>query len=211
MARVDFDSVKLACESLLKEGQRISASNVLGITGGSKGTVVKYLRQWREEVEKKQTALVESLGLSPEFLCALNKEISRYTTEIEGKYTTLLSQTKDSEQFAISALEDAEKTIDAQNKEISDLKNDLMRVNDIVNTLQKNISEKDEQARSLTESRDQALVSTAKLDAKLESLAPYQQKAQQLQNDLDSEKQLRHQAELSIAKLETQLNLKNGK
>jgi chromosome segregation ATPase len=206
MARVNYDTIKIACETLLKDGQRVSASNVLGITGGSKGTVVKYLRQWRESVEKQQNTLVEELGLSPDYISALNAEISRYTTKIENKYTTLLEQAKDAEIYAISALEEAEIKIEENKVTSNELNTALNRAQDTIEALQKTLTQKESIISELTDKRDQALMNAAKLEIKLESALKYQGKADTLQSTLEKERNARHQAELTNAKLQALLD-----
>lgn len=46
---VSYENVAFACASLKAEGEKITGRSVLAITGGDFGTVLKYIKQWREE------------------------------------------------------------------------------------------------------------------------------------------------------------------
>ena len=46
---VTYEKVAFACTKLKQEGERITGRNVLAITGGDFGSVLKYIKQWKEQ------------------------------------------------------------------------------------------------------------------------------------------------------------------
>ena len=75
-----------------------------------------------------------------------------------------------------------------------------------IEALQKTLTQKESIISELTDKRDQALMNAAKLEIKLESALKYQGKADTLQSALEKERNARHQAELTNAKLQALLD-----
>jgi chromosome segregation ATPase len=51
---LSYETVAYACSKLKQDGEKITGRSVIAITGGSFGTVLKYIKQWRQ---KEQTGI----------------------------------------------------------------------------------------------------------------------------------------------------------
>lgn len=220
MNNTNYEKVQLACEELTRAGEKISADKVLAKVGGSKGTVVKYLRQWRENMEQQQSAIIESLGFSPEFLNAFNKEIFRYTSETKQRFTDLLDQSKESESYATTALQEAEAKIESLESEKSALNDQLLRLSETlkvqsaeseakIESLKKQLQDKDKKIDELSGSRDSALKELAKQEIRVEDhdkvTKDYKERLEKLQHELKTLTEKCHQSEIAEAVAKAEL------
>ena len=174
------DKVASAYNQLIAEGEKPTGDKILAKIGsGSKGTVVKYLREVRNESHEKQAVLSEQLGVGSDFINALNKEIYRYIEFSKKRSEELLEQTKEAEMFAILALQTEEEKNTELVLLIEKLRGDItqFKENEKVHLatykakteeLQNALSEKEEDIKILSESRDSALKEVAKFEIRIE-------------------------------------------
>lgn len=87
-----YETVARACELLVTDGQKVTGRAVLGITGGSLGTVLGYIKEWRQGVNQArktipaeipvdlQTSILRALELAQDKAAAkLKEEIDQAT------------------------------------------------------------------------------------------------------------------------------------
>ncbi len=79
---ITYEQVARTCQTMLKEGQTITARGIMAKTGGSPNLIVKHWQQWRREQE--DIALV-AMGeeLSPQIKQAILAECARKTTAVK--------------------------------------------------------------------------------------------------------------------------------
>ena len=57
----NLESVARACQQLQADGQKITGRAVVGVTGGSLGTVLSLIKEWRQGADKDQVAQPEDI------------------------------------------------------------------------------------------------------------------------------------------------------
>jgi len=88
---ITYEQVAFACQSLLKEGQTITARAILAKTGGSPTNILKHWQHWRKEQEDIALAAVDE-ELSPQIRQAILAESARKIAivkqQLSGKIAT---------------------------------------------------------------------------------------------------------------------------
>nr|WP_320048782.1 DNA-binding protein [uncultured Desulfuromonas sp.] len=112
---VSYENVAFACASLKSEGEKITGRSVLAITGGDFGTVLKYIKQWREEggSEVSTPEIPDSLtkGIKHALWQALKDGMAHSNKELQA----LIER----ETEAVKALCDSEKKVEELEKLLS--------------------------------------------------------------------------------------------
>lgn len=83
---VTYEQVTYAYQTLLKEGQSITARGILARTGGSQNGIVKHWQRWRQEQEEIALAAVDE-ELSPQIKQAILAECARKTAQVKQQWT----------------------------------------------------------------------------------------------------------------------------
>ncbi len=81
---ITYEQVAFACQSLLKDGQPITARAIMAKTGGSPANILKFWQQWRKEQEDIALAAVDE-ELSPQIKQAVLAECARKTALVKNQ------------------------------------------------------------------------------------------------------------------------------
>lgn len=87
---ITYEQVAYACQTLLKEGQTITARGIMAKTGGSPNRIMPLWQQWRVEQEGIALAAVDE-ELSPQIKQAILAECARKTTQVKQQWTDKIS------------------------------------------------------------------------------------------------------------------------
>ena len=105
---VTYESVAFACAKLNEDGEKITGRAVREMTGGSFATVLKYLKQWREQGDSE-------VGIPTRIPDSLAKEITQAlwqaTNEGKSLAENQIKRLAESENEAVNALCVSEKKI----------------------------------------------------------------------------------------------------
>ncbi|NTW87736.1 MAG: hypothetical protein HGB26_01115 [Desulfobulbaceae bacterium] len=114
-----YETVIRACESLKSEGQKISGRAVLAITGGSLGTVLGHIKEWRKNAAQTPTNLPAEIPA--ELQAAVLRALGFAQDEAAAKMKEAIEQAGARESEALDGLTLAEGRIE-------DLTTELMEV-----------------------------------------------------------------------------------
>ena len=92
---ITYEQVALTCQSLLKEGQTITARAILAKTGGSPNNITKFWQQWRKEQEDIALAAIDeelSLQVKQAILAECARKTSLVKNQLAGKVNTAEKQ-----------------------------------------------------------------------------------------------------------------------
>lgn len=90
---ITYEQVAFACQSLMKEGQTITARAIMAKTGGSPANILKFWQQWRKEQEDIALAAVDE-ELSPQIKQAVLAECARKTTIVKKQWADKVAVTE---------------------------------------------------------------------------------------------------------------------
>lgn len=104
---LSYENVAYACSKLKQDGDKITGRNVVAITGGSFGTVLKYIKQWREKEqsgirvpeeipEGLQHAITQALWRAAQDATAAAKNEIAYAEARTAEATEMLCQVEES-------------------------------------------------------------------------------------------------------------------
>lgn len=192
---VTYESVAFACAKLMEDGEKITGRAVLEMTGGSFGTVLQYLKQWREQGGGE-------VALPTEIPDSLTKEIMQ----------ALWQSSKDGKDFAESQIK---RLTDSENEAV----NALCVSEEKVTRLEETLEEcREEQRAKLQQSETQLALLSEKLSmanreaervkiengASLKQISSLEIKNAELMQRVSS-------AEKSLVKSEAKLEVMQGK
>jgi plasmid replication DNA-binding protein KfrA len=201
---VTYEQVAYTCQTLLKEGQTITARGILGRTGGSPNGVVKHWQRWRQEQEGIALAAVDE-ELSPQIKQAILAECARKTALVKQQWTDKVSASEQQLAEIQTLLHQAE--LDKEK-----LLSELSQIQVLKTEQDKRQAVADQRLRD-AESRNKELeqlyreTSLAQERAKTEKSMIEQQKEllekrlNNLENELKACQTSKHQCDLEIAKL----------
>ena len=128
----NYESVINACEQLQHNGQKVTGRAVVAITGGSLGTVLSYIKQWR------QGASCTSPATYPEIPADLQASIIRALTmaqeQVKEKLANDTEQAAAREAEALEGLAAAEKHIEKLVDQIADIAQQLIETRQAAET-----------------------------------------------------------------------------
>lgn len=105
----NLETVSRACQQLKSEGQKITGRAVVGITGGSLGTVLSLIKEWRQGADKVPVAQPEEIPAE------LQVALTRALGFAQDKASEILKENIDEatarEAEALEGLAEAEKQI----------------------------------------------------------------------------------------------------
>lgn len=113
---VSYETVAYACSKLKQNGEKITGRSVATITGGSFGTVLKYIKQWREKEqsgvrvpeeipEGLQQAIAQALWRAAQDATALAKDEIARAEARTAEATEALCQTEERLAATVDELE----------------------------------------------------------------------------------------------------------
>ncbi|WP_029918164.1 DNA-binding protein [Pelobacter seleniigenes] len=111
-----IETVARACEQLKRDGQKVTGRAVLAITGGSLGTVLTLIKEWRESGEQTLAPLPEEMpnDLQTAILRALGQAQAQAAEELKLE----VEAAKDRETEVLDLYADAETTIKQLTEEL---------------------------------------------------------------------------------------------
>ena len=110
------EAVFAACTQIATEGRTPTSASIIAMTGGSKGTVLKHLKNWQEH-DKKNRADTVSI---PAFLQdAINKVIGQSIQDAVSTLQAELQTSNDLQREALQALDESEERILSQKTDLS--------------------------------------------------------------------------------------------
>lgn len=105
---VTYENVAFACAKLKEDGEKITGRSVLEMTGGSFGTVLKYLKQWREQGDNEMIIPTQI----PDFLVKeITQALWQATNEGKSYAENQIKRSAETENEAINALRASENKI----------------------------------------------------------------------------------------------------
>ncbi len=111
-----YEAVVAAIRKLNEDGQKITADNVLRITGGAKGTVLQHMRAYREQGAAPAAAANE---IPPDFQGAVLRLIGQAQAEARQELGDQIIHAQTSETDALDTLVVAEARIEALATELA--------------------------------------------------------------------------------------------
>ncbi len=123
MARsgITYEDVQNACETIIERGDgKITLTAVRAELGtGSNSTINKHVRKWREEHRQRIQSLRAQIGVSDDFIQAMQNEIGAHTDSQKKDFEEQLAASADEALEASQALEDAEELIEKQKQDFA--------------------------------------------------------------------------------------------
>ena len=105
---ITFEKVAIACSKLKQEGERVTGRTVVAVTGGDFGSVLKYIKQWREQDEES----ISFIDKIPDTLQeAIVQALCQAGNDAVVKTQEKINQVSASEKEALDALFQAEENI----------------------------------------------------------------------------------------------------
>ncbi|MBW2185170.1 MAG: DNA-binding protein [Deltaproteobacteria bacterium] len=161
---VTFEKVAFACAKLQQEGERITGRTVLAVTGGNFGSVLKYIKQWKEQnedcvkvsdklPEKLQEAIVQALWQAGQDAVVETQERINQISASEKEAVEALCQSEENIGLLQEQLEQ-EREISATRihqfeTEVALTEEKLRAVNDDNQSLRADVGEKNNQLETL--------------------------------------------------------------
>lgn len=105
-----YEAVARACELLVKDGQKVTGRAVLGITGGSLGTVLGYIKEWRQGVNQSRKAFPTEIPA--ELQTSILRALEQAQAEAAAKLKEEIEQATAREMEAVDGLRLAESRIE---------------------------------------------------------------------------------------------------
>ncbi|MEZ4484350.1 MAG: DNA-binding protein [Syntrophotaleaceae bacterium] len=118
-----YESVSRACELLKGEGQKVTGRAVLAITGGSLGTVLGLIKEWRKG-DTQTSALLPS-EIPAELQTSLLRALALARAEAETKLKEEIEQANAREAEALEGLANAESHIEKNTGQLAGLRTQL--------------------------------------------------------------------------------------
>lgn len=135
MASEIENEVFAICNKLYSANEKISTRIILNLLPNIKSTstIHTYFTQWKDNLEKEQSFLIEKLGFSSNFTKAFSAEIARYTLESENKYKEIALSAKEQTAHAVDDLATMESLVTKKDDQLSQLKIELNNINQQLN------------------------------------------------------------------------------
>lgn len=189
-----YETVAAACEQLKEENQNVTGRAVMAITGGSLGTVLKLIKQWRNNVALNSTNATAEIP--KELQTAIIRAIGLAQNEAVEKLKETVEQSDSRESEALVALAQAEKRIDQLTKE---LETSLKRVEEVQaeaekesavaaeknDTLTRRVEELKNERKQLIEAAELSRTEAAKALLQVERADQATEKAERVSRDLN--------------------------
>lgn len=115
-----YETVARACERLKSEGQKVTGRAVLSITGGSLGTVLRYIKKWRQGAAQAPTALPSEIPA--ELQSSILRALGLAQAEAAAKLEEDIEQATARETEALEGLANAEALIEKLAAELKELR-----------------------------------------------------------------------------------------
>lgn len=112
-----YETVIRACENLKSEGQKITGRAVLAITGGSLGTILGHIKEWRQNAAQAPTYLPATIPA--ELQAAILRAIGFAQDEASAKLKESIDQASARESEALDGLTQAESRIEMLTTELT--------------------------------------------------------------------------------------------
>lgn len=191
-----YETVIRACESLKSEGQKVTGRAVKAITGGSLGTVLNYIKQWRENAAQTPTSLPSEI--SPELQAAILREVGFAQDGTAAKLKDQIDQAGARESEALDGLTRAESRIEDLSNELAEVRSQADRDRQEFEKIQAVLTEKVEaltqraqdletERRQLIETAEASRTETAKAQLQIERADQATGKAEAKVLDLEVE------------------------
>ncbi len=141
-----YETVVRACESLKNEGQKISGRAVLAISGGSLGTVLGHIKEWRQNAAQTPTNLPAEIPT--ELQSAILRALGFAQDEAASKLKEAIDQAGARESEALDGLTLAENRIEDLTTELTEVRSQADKDRQEFEKIQAVLTEK---AESLTQ------------------------------------------------------------
>ena len=172
MARsgITYEDVQTACETIIDRGEgKVTLASVRAELGtGSNSTINKHVRKWREEYRQRIQSIRAKIGVSDDFILAMQNEIGLHLDAQKKNLEERLAASEDEAKEASLALEEAEGIIEKQRVDIAEQQQELngkiSRRDLKVAGQQSVIDEKEKQVNVLQEKHDQVLKKSLELE-----------------------------------------------
>ena len=115
-----YETVVRACESLKSEGQKVTGRAVLAISGGSLGTVLGHIKEWRQNAAQTPTNLPSEIPA--ELQAAILRALGFAQDEAAAKLNEAIEQSGARESEALDGLTLAENRIEDLTTELTEVR-----------------------------------------------------------------------------------------
>lgn len=116
-----YETVAGACERLKGEGQKVTGRAVLSITGGSLGTVLGHIKEWRAFGEKASAVMPSEMP--SDLQAVILRSLGQAQADAAAKLKEEIDQAGAREAEALDGLAEAEKRIEQLAAELAAIQN----------------------------------------------------------------------------------------
>jgi len=207
-----IETVARACEQLKRDGQKITGRAVLAITGGSLGTVLTLIKEWRKFGQQALAPLPEEMpsDLQAAILRALGQAQAQAAEELKIE----VAASKDREAEVLGLYSDAETTINQLTAELKSSQGRILTLEqeaektagitiEKLDALAKRVGELETERLQLIETGEAARIEAAKNQVKIEradqATEKYEKKVKILEQTLAQSEAGRIAAEKAVA------------
>lgn len=204
-----YEMVVRACESLRSEDQKVTGRAVLAITGGSLGTVLAHIKEWRQNSSQNQTNLPSEIPA--ELQASIFRALRLAQDTASAKLNEAIEQASARESEALSGLKLAENRIEALTVELAEVRNQADKnrqefeknkavLTEKIESLTKRNQELEVERKMLIETVEVARTETAKVLFQIERADQASLKAESKVQELESELKQTLEAKISAEK-----------
>lgn len=210
--RATYDAVVETCEKLTNEGQKVTGRSVLAITGGSLGTVLGYIKRWKENFSKSSGNMPTEIP--PELQSILLRSLGIAQDAAEEKLREEIKEMGSREAEALNGLISTETQVEKLETKLSGLqesseleKYESEKINAVlqekIDSLNKRVQNLETERSQLIESAELSRTETAKAQLQIEradmATVKAEAAAQQLVDDLREVTEHKIEAEKDLA------------
>ncbi|MCG2747327.1 MAG: DNA-binding protein [Desulfobulbaceae bacterium] len=191
-----YETVVRACESLKSEGQKVTGRAVLAITGGSLGTVLGHIKEWRQNAAQTPANLPSEIPV--ELQAAILRALGFAQDEAAAKLNEAIEQASARESEALDGLNLAESRIEALTTELTEVRSQADKdrqefekvqavLTEKIDSLTKRTQDLEIERKQLIETAEASRTETAKALLQIDRADQASSKAEARVQELESE------------------------